>query len=89
MSESAFRSKPVVYKGVLFDGTNSPEVAAWIREKGGAARAGGSYVKVLTEPETYDWENMKQGDWVIHYGDGVFGIYADEHIDLMFVRKVK
>lgn len=93
MSETAFRSKPVHYKGVLFDGHNSPEVAQWIRDRGGEAKAGGSYVNVLTNADgdsgAEDWDRARKNDWVIDFGDGMFGIYEDDIIDKLFVRVKK
>ena len=89
MSETAFRSKPVHYKGVMFDGHNSPEVAQWVRDRGGEAKAGGSYVNVQTDSETGDLERARKNDWIIDFGDGVFGIYGDNIIDELFVRVKK
>lgn len=95
MSESKFRPKPQTYKGVLFDGTNSPEIADWVRGKGGEARAGGSYVKVRTEYIIDErdgevisdvHETAKKGDWIICYDSGIFSIVPDDIIDQLFVR---
>lgn len=89
MSETAFRSKPVHYKGVMFDGHNSPEIAQWIRDRGGAAKAGGSYVNVQIDSETGDSGRARKNDWIIDFGDGVFGVYGDDIIDELFVRVKK
>lgn len=37
------------FKAVKFDGTNGAEVVAWIKNNGGYARNGGSYVDILDE----------------------------------------
>lgn len=81
------RFKPkTTYKGVQFDGKNSPEVAEWIRAHGGAAKAGGSYVNILVEPDTLDWMRARKGDWILDYGQGFFAIYPDAVIEEKFQR---
>lgn len=41
-----FKRKQTEDEGIVFTGTNSKQVATWLREKGYGARAGGKYVLV-------------------------------------------
>ena len=84
------KTKPVPYEAVQFTGKNSKEVAEWVREKGGFAKAGGNYVTVdLTEVEEAPSKrvNVLKWDYVLfNTKTKRFGAISSGEIPTFFTR---
>ena len=72
MKVQKLKTKPMKAEAVQFTGKNSKEVADWVKENGGKARAGGSYVSVWDHISETFIDKARKDEWVVKMPDGSF-----------------
>lgn len=68
------KTKVVSFEALQFTGKNSKDIAEWIFQNEGKAKAGGSYVNVTTDDGEF---RLIKSDWIVKGEDNSFYVFGD------------